>query len=93
MKKDFVDYLPYIAVTLLIVSAIVIYERGGFAGEGTVLALPPIVLPTTSSTALPIAAPTGQPTPTPVSTPTTTITPLPLGTIPSIQGRGGGEDD
>ena len=86
MKKDFVEYLPYIVITLLIVSVIAIYERGGFEKEETIPTLPPSA---TSQTALPTS------TETPKIVPILNLTafPTPTPSTPSIQRRHGGEDD
>lgn len=93
MKKDFVEYLPYIIVPLLVASGFAIYERGGFERENNTPSPPPVSI---AQTALPTVTPTPTVSPTnppkPIETPAPVFTQQPLGTTPSIFRRGG-EDD
>jgi len=104
MNRNYVRYLPWIIViALLVVSGVVFYARGGFDNENNEkIAGASDTSPTSSPDATPTESPTSSPTPalTPVSVPVRvpvasplTTTPIPLGTIPSITGIRGGEDD
>lgn len=87
MKKDFVEYLPYIVVTLLVISGVAIYERGGFEKEKALHTSTPVATPQAIS-------PTDSPTPTAASTstPIPQVSPTPTNIIPSINRNSGGDD-
>lgn len=96
MNHDFTEYLPYIVVSLLVVSGVAIVERGDFQKKLEKTSAGPVPV----ASALPTAPPSPSPSPTPGPTvppqlqELTAPTPLPvITTKPSINRPRGGDDD